>query len=352
MANFPTATVPESTIGTNGLNLTMDAGNAPNLTPAQVYQKALLEILRQTDFHWDKFGKKVSIEKNAGTTTVNFRKLAKLGVATTPLTEGITPSPLIASKTNITGTVAQYGAWMAFSDKVSFQEFDPIIAEYTRELGYQAKETMDYLVREIIVNGTNVHYAQDYGTDGKTEPATPVTTRANVASKANMRDFRKIVRDFRKDHVRPAMGKYYVAFVDDDTAFDLMDDPTFQKYMDYGKDNSPMLENEIGNIFGIKFLRVPNVKVYANAGADIDGAGAGTARYDVHCSIVLGANAYGVIDVAQNGNAEMIVKPLGSAGVEDALNQRQSVGWKLNGFGAIRLEELAICRYEHTVTQA
>jgi hypothetical protein len=40
------------------------------------------------------------------------------------------------------------------------------------------------------------------------------------------------------------------------------------------------------------------------------------------------------------------VKPLGSSGVADALNQRQSIGWKINAFVAKRLKEEAIVRVE------
>ena len=41
-------------------------------------------------------------------------------------------------------------------------------------------------------------------------------------------------------------------------------------------------------------------------------------------------------------NAKMYVKPLGSAGVLDPINQRQSVGWKIDtlGFNTLRAEAM------------
>lgn len=339
MPDYPTTTVPNSTI--TNLNKTMDAANAPALRPQQYYDRVLLEVLRQSEFLWDRFAQKRHLPKNAGTKTINFRKFDKLPPALTPLTEGITPPGQIASKTNITANVSQYGDWMAFSDVVDFEEIDPVVQEYTKELGLQARETMDIIVRDILVAGTTVRYAQDYGEDGKTEPATPVVSRSEVKNRFNMRDVRKIVRDFRKNHVKPVYNGNYVCFISPDTEFDIFDDGSFEKFMDYGGTNKPMLKNEIGTIFGVTFFRITNPKIF-------EGEGAG--GVDVHTSIFIGRNAYGVVDVTGEGNAKMYIKGLGSAGTEDPLNQRQSIGWKLNAFGAVRLEELAICRYEHAVS--
>lgn len=344
MANFPQGSPANSTIGASKLNLTMDQANAPALTPQQFYDKMLLELLRQTQFQFDRFAQKRQIGRNAGTNTINFRKIGKLAPALTPLTEGITPAGNTASKTNITGTVSQYGDWMAFSDVVDFREIDPIISEYTKELGYQAQETLDILAREILSAGTTVKYAQNYGTDGKTEPGTPVVTRGTVASKFSMRDIRKAVRDFRKNFVRPVYNGNYACFIGPDAEFDIFDDGSFNKYMDYAQTGKPMLDNEIGTLFGVTFFRVPNPKIIP---AGTNGAPAGV---DVHTAILIGSNAFGVVDVSGEGNVQSITKGLGSAGTEDPLNQRQSTGWKVNSFGAVRLEELAICRYEFAVT--
>ena len=43
--------------------------------------------------------------------------------------------------------------------------------------------------------------------------------------------------------------------------------------------------------------------------------------------------------------AKIIVKPLGSGGTDDPLNQRATIGWKAM-FTAVRLNELGICRVE------
>lgn len=347
-------------------NLTSPSG-APAHRPQQFYNRIMLEYLRQSEFKWDMLAERKSIPRNAGTNTVNFRRIKKLvvGDTTNPentslrlLTEGVTPNGRVVDKESITATVAQYGDFIAFSDKVDFEEIDPIIAQYTTELGYSAKELMDLIVRDMLVATPTVKYAQVYAADGSYNnptmtPATnPVVSRDKIGAtnKFNLRDIRKILRDFKKNHVRPAYKGDYVCFIGPDTEFDLMDDPTFQKRMDYGRDIQPMMDNEIGRIFGCRFIVVKNPKIY-KAGVDPDGGGPEVApTVDVHAAIVMGAGALGVVDVESEGNVETIIKGLGSAGTEDPLNQRQTIGYKINAFGAVRLQDLAVVRYEHAVS--
>lgn len=325
------------------LNLNTTAiSTAPATKPSAYYDKTLLTILRQSEFGFDKFSQKKTIPTGTGR-TVNFRKLGKLPPALTPLTEGVTPDGEVATKSNITGTVEQYGSYMAFSDRVDFEEIDPVIEGYTVEQGYQAKETMDIIIREILGAGTNVMYAGGKLTRATIDQATYTeATGARGGSYFSLRDVRKIVRFFKKNHVKPVTPNGdYAAFIGPDTAFDIIDDKDFQKAMEYGNNVAPLMNNEIGRFGRVRFYEVVNSKVFAGAGA---------AGIDVHAAIFLGRNAYGTTEISGQGNVKSIVKRLGSAGTADPLDQRQTMGWKLNAFGAIRLEELAIMRYEHSVT--
>lgn len=56
-------------------------------------------------------------------------------------------------------------------------------------------------------------------------------------------------------------------------------------------------------------------------------AGGGYEGRDVYSTLILGANAYGVTEIA-GGGLQHIVKQLGSSGSADPLNQRATVGWK------------------------
>ena len=71
---------------------------------------------------------------------------------------------------------------------------------------------------------------------------------------------------------------------------------------------------------------------------------------DVHVSLVFGADAYGVIDVDGSGTMETIIKPHGSEGSGDPLNQRATVGAKVAAYAAKVLNPLWIVRIEHGAT--
>jgi N4-gp56 family major capsid protein len=299
--------------------------------PAAFYDKVLLKILRQRDWGHTQFAQERPMPRNYGD-TVNFRRIQKLGPALTPLTEGVTPDGDVASITAISATTKQYGKPMYFSDVVNFQLIDPIVTEYSVEQGHAAKETLDQLVREELNGGTQVMYANSR------------VSRVTLAAgdKPTIDNFRKMRLVMKKNHVPTINGKY-VVLITPEIAFDLMDDAKFLKAYEIGQNNKPLIEGEIADVYGIKFIEVVNAKVFTGAGA---------AGVNVHSSIMLGKDAYGITKIKGEGDVKAIVKALGSAGTEDPLDQRQSIAWKVNAFVAKRLMEEAIYRYESVPTNA
>ena len=63
----------------------------------------------------------------------------------------------------------------------------------------------------------------------------------------------------------------------------------------------------------------------------------------------MGKDAYASVSVRGKNGTEMIFKPLNSGGVENALNQVGSVGWKMY-CGAKILNELFMVRIESVAT--
>lgn len=312
---------------------TINTGSGALATkPQAFYDKVLLEVRRQRTFYHKQLAQSRPMPRNAGD-TINFRKIVKLNTALTPLTEGVTPSSDTASITAISATTRQYGSFMEFSDVVDFQQVDPILKEYTLEQANQANETLDVLTRDELAAGSNVYYANSR------------TSRVTLAAGdiPTLKDFRKIVLGMKKNFVSPAMNGKFVAIITPEIAFDLMNDADFIKIMQYGMTNKPMMDNEIGTAFGITFVEQVNAKTFAGAGA----AGA-----NVHTAIVLGNQAYGTVNISGEGDVKTIVKPLGSSGTADPLNQRQTISWKVNAFVAKRLDETAIARYECVPTQS
>lgn len=86
---------------------------------------------------------------------------------------------------------------------------------------------------------------------------------------------------------------------------------------------------------------IPDMEVWNIAGATIDGKDT-WAEMNVHHILIVGKDALTRTGLAGEGNAKMYTKPKGSAGVLDPIDQRQSIGFKINsvGFGSTRLEAI------------
>jgi N4-gp56 family major capsid protein len=265
--------------------------------------------------------------------TINFRQIGVLAPALTPLTEGVTPTGNSATITAISASTKQYGDFIEFSDVVDFQQIDPIIAEYTKEQGVQAAETKDTLVRDELHGGSNVMYA-----GGRVSRVTLA-----VGDKPTVDLYRKAALTLKKNKVKPVIGGKYVVFISPDITFDLLDDAKFIKAYEIAQNNKPFIDGEIADVYGIKFVEVENWKVFAGAGA----SGA-----NVHSSVMIGEEAYGVTKIQGEGDVQTIIKALGSSGTADPLNQRQTIGWKINAFVAKRLKEQAIIRIESVPSNA
>ena len=80
----------------------------------------------------------------------------------------------------------------------------------------------------------------------------------------------------------------------------------------------------------------------------IYGEGAGVNGATVYSTLVIADDAYGTTKVA-NGGLQHIVKPLGSGGSSDPLNQRATVGWKATKVAEILVQQYMV-RIESSAT--
>ena len=295
---------------------TVTLTNTPNENKT-FYNKTLISRLTP-QLLFAKYGQKKPIPKHEGD-TVNFRKFNSLTAAVTPLTEGVTPSGSSIDVTKVEATVRQYGDFVTISDKIDMVGIDPVVAETSAVLGEQAGLTVDTVVRDIVVAGTNVLYAGG----GTSASASKYLTGADV---------KKAVRALKKANAKPYEGNSYIGIIDPETASDLMDDPMWQDVSKYNG-GTAIMDGEIGKLYGVRFIETTNVKVADN----------------IHSTMIIGKDAYGVCDVEKGSTPQIIVKEAGSAGTADPLNQRSSVGWKTL-FTAVRLNEVAMIRIEHGVS--
>lgn len=79
--------------------------------------------------------------------------------------------------------------------------------------------------------------------------------------------------------------------------------------------------------------------------------GGGAGGLKVHSTLAYGADAFGTVALGGSGdNVRSILKPAGTGGPEDPVDQRGTVAWKAAGFCGVILDDIRLCRIEHAVS--
>lgn len=287
--------VPANTTGTESLSAEMKT----------FYDKNLLRYTKPHLVH-DQFGQTRNIPKNGGK-RIEFRRFEQLPKALTPLTEGVTPEGQTMTVTKQEAEVKQYGGFVSLSDQISMTAIDNVVVEATTAIGNQAGSTLDTISREALNAGTNVQYAE-----GQVSSRSELTAEMKLTVKA----IKMAVRALKVQNTAK-INEHYVAIIHPDCAYDITEDPRFIEVVKY-KNPERIFNGEIGTLEGVRFIETTEAKKFTNAGAS---------GIDVYSTLLLGENAYATTKI-EGGGLETIVKPLGSGGTADPLNQRSTVGWK------------------------
>lgn len=275
------------------------------------------------------------------TSTIKFRKYTLLTAATTALSEGVTPSGSQLAITDITADVSQYGDFVTLTDTLVLTTLDPVLSETAGLLATQFGDTIDQLCRNILAAGTTVQYAS-------TAAARTDVTSAMKITKAEIQE---AVRTLKGNNARritsqvdPSSGfntsavpACFIGIVHPSTTFDLKNIPGFIPVQDYGQ--KVAMEGEVGSLDEVRFIETTNAKVFSSGGAG---------SIDVYGTLILAADAYGMTRIS-GAAIKNIIKPLGSGGSADPLDQRQTSGWKAT-FVAKILNQDFMLRLEHSVS--
>lgn len=380
-------------------NVTTDTGmSVENKT---FYDKELIRTAGPQLVH-DQFAQKRPIPKNGGQ-SVEFRQFGDLPKALTPLTEGVTPNGKKLSATAKTATVSQYGDYVTISDKLDLTAIDPVALEAVDVIGKQMGLTLDTVTRNKLHQGLQVMYAPLRSSAGA-ETEVSSRSKLDKSAVLTVKLVQQARTELKAMNVPTFDDGCYVMIIHPYSAYDLKRDPEWRKPHEYadtrqlyngevgmvdgvrfvetseakiycgedlasnsrtltvngavssaGKtinfDGGTVAANALAGryvLIGDKRVKVvsnttsaltldtaitaeDNAVIYPGEG----GAGGGA----VFGNLIFGKNAYGVTEI-EGGGAETIIKPKGSAGTADPLNQRSTVGWK-----AIKTAEILVDFY-------
>jgi N4-gp56 family major capsid protein len=282
--------------------------------------------------------------------TIKFRRYEALDPATTPLTEGVTPSGSTLTATDVQATLSQYGDYVPISDKIADTHEDPVFKEAQGVTGEQAAETVEVVLFNILKAGTNVYFANG-------------ANRAAVNTAITLTLQRKIIRGFKRQKAKMItkkmdssvkfntenVAKGFIAFIHSDAENDVRAMAGFIDVKDYGQ-MTPH-ESEIGAVESARYLTSTIFESWPDAGG-AKGAMISTTgtSADVYPVIYIATDSFALTPLkGKNAIVPMVLNP-GTPREGDPLGQRGYVGWKTWFAGCI-LNQVWMARAEVAVTE-
>jgi N4-gp56 family major capsid protein len=265
---------------------------------------------------------------------VIFTIFSELAAATSTLSETADLTPATMGDSQVTVTLAEYGNTVATTAKLRGTAFLDVDAAAANLIGYNAGDSMDQVVRDVLAAGTNVAY----GGGGSTDPSSRVTVQAEDIIEAN--DIRKQTAALRSANVATFNG-YYMGYIHPDVSYDLRRETGNASWNapHINVDTANIYNGEIGTFESVRFIETPRAKVFTDASNGTSTTGS----IDVYCTHIMGrqalAKAYSQID--GNGVVPKVVR----GPVVDSLMRFNPIGWYwLGGYG--RFREASLRRVE------
>ena len=297
----------------------------------------------------EKLGLTKPMPKNK-TDTIKFRRPRIFTAATTPLTEGVTPTETQFSYEDVSATLRQYGQVVVVTDKIEDLHEDPVLNDASMQAGENIGRTIEALNYGVIRAGTSVYYANGVQ---RTDVNTPITLSKQRAVLRSLKALKaqKITRSLSpsSDYGTRAVEAAYVAVAHTDVESDLRNMPGFNTVAEYGT-RSPISEYEIGSVEDVRYILSPDLNPFLDAGGAKGGmvSTSGT-NADVYPIVYFGQDAWGMVALRGQGAVSPTIIPVGQKTKDDPLGQRGYVGWK-TWHAALILNQAWMSRLEVAVT--
>jgi len=249
-------------------------------------------------------------------------------VATTPLTEGTTPTSQALSYEDVTVTLSQFGNVVEITDVVADLAEDPVLKDAAMLCGEQAGETIETLMWGVIQGGTNVFYNNGAARSAVNTAITLVKQRG-ITRQIKAERGKKITSMISSSvkYGTEAVAPAYIAFAHTDLESDIRELAGFTPTEKYG--SMQALPYEIGKVEDVRYLLTPVLSSIPNAGgAKGTMVSTGGTSADVYPVVYVAKDAYGHVALkGAEAISPSIINP-GQLDKSDPLGQKGMVGWK------------------------
>ena len=265
---------------------------------------------------------------------VTFTIFNDIAAATSTLNEVTDVTLTALSDSQVTVTLNEYGNAVVTTAKLRGTSFLDVDVAAANIIGYNAGDSIDQVVREVLAGGDNVIYASG----GASTPTARNTVQPEDVLAAD--DVRKVVAQLRAANVATFNGAY-MGYIHPDVSYDFRSATDAAAWRTPANYVNPagIYNGEIGQFESVRFIETPRAKVFSNA----SNGSSSTGTVDVYCTHVMGRQALAKAYSTTDGNGAMPKIVRGN--VTDVLMRLQPIGWYwLGGYG--RFREASLRRIE------
>ena len=288
--------------------------------------KQLVDRIKET-LKLNTFAQQVDLPKNIGSNSVKFFQYDNTPASSNvqSLTEGTPISTFREVGLNsVSVTLAQYGEAVKISDQLSMTSLFDVLKESVGAMGEEASLKADDLSRDQLVTGTDVAgnaTAKRFG-QGLADFATLGSTAAASAF-LDAEDLMDAVTSLKANKANPLNGQF-TALVPPQISRDLFRDTDFLQtvYRNPESKIGSYSNGTLGSFYGVRIAEHTNPFIEGTTSGTYDSAGS------IYSTVVLGANAFGVVKIAGDSPFSPRIILNNQADKADPLNQTTVAGWK------------------------
>lgn len=257
---------------------------------------------------YPQFGAPDLVMKRKGQ-TASWLKFTKLGIPSSVLTDdGGTWTPETVLDSTVTATLELWGNGVELTEALDQTSFLDLPMEYKKLIGQNAGETINEKVRDVLVAGTSVNYAN------------AAVARQNLISTdtADMDDFIDLTTALEVSDA-PKIGDEYVAIISPYVKKRLMKDSAFREATRYLAKSNMLFTGELVTVDSTRF-------VVTSTAPTVTSTGSNNSIANLEQSIVTGEGAHGIARLLP-GDFDVVVTPPGGHG--DEYKVKTSMAWKV-----------------------
>ena len=279
------------------------------------YDKVFLERAKAELRH--DFGATVKKQKENNGKTIYFNRLTPLALATTALTEGVNPTSTDMTATLVSAVLAEYGNFTAVGSLYKMTSIDEDLKEHIEVHGQNAGETIDVLIRNVLLsNATDQIVA--------TATTSNTTTAIHTSDVITGLEIRKAVRTLKLNKAPRFPGAMYRGIIGPAVAMDLFGNSEWIDAHRYTTSEA-IVRGFIGKLHGVEFVETNQPAVSLSGGF----SAAASSVANVYHTFIFGRGAYGIVSLDSFSAPKIYVKNPGANSTDNPIDMFSTIGWKM-----------------------